>query len=88
MSQSRQPSRHSAQATASHQNRATKALDPAETTRILPVCLLDCEPGVRRIAAQHAPLTDDAVKWLTELAGDPIEEPGVRDVAAARLATR
>lgn len=63
-------------------------LEPAETTRILPVCLLDCEPGVRRIAVQHAPLTDDAVTWLTELAGDLIEEQDVRDAAAARLASR
>ncbi|NUO55429.1 MAG: hypothetical protein HOV78_02135 [Hamadaea sp.] len=63
-------------------------LDPEETTRLLPVCLLDCEPGVRLIAAQHAPLTDDTVKWLTELAGDPMEEDGVRDAAAARLTSR
>ncbi|NUR71975.1 MAG: hypothetical protein HOU81_14240 [Hamadaea sp.] len=63
-------------------------LEPAETARLLPICLLDCEPGVRRIAAQHAPLTDDAVRWLTELAGDPIEEDGVRDAAAARLTSR
>jgi hypothetical protein len=47
--------------------------------------LLDCQPRVRLLAAQHTPLTDDAYRWLTELRDDPIEEEEIRSAAAERL---
>lgn len=65
--------------------RSLLLLDPQRTTAVLPVHLLDCEPQVRLLAAQHTPLTDDARRWLTELCDDPIEEEEIRSVAAERL---
>jgi hypothetical protein len=66
--------------------RSLLLLDPQHTTARLPIQLLDCEPQVRLLAAQHTPLTDDALRWLTELRDDPIEEVEIRTTAAARLA--
>lgn len=60
-------------------------VDRQQTTENLPIQLLDCEPGVRLLAAQHTPLTDDARHWLAELRDEPIEVEEVRDAAAERL---
>jgi hypothetical protein len=65
--------------------RALLLLDPQGTTPVLPIHLLDCEPGVRLLAARNAPLTDDSRRRLTELRDDPIEEDEVRRTAAQRL---
>ncbi|MFI0445233.1 hypothetical protein [Actinomadura sp. 6N118] len=47
--------------------------------------LWDCEEGVREIAAQSAPLTQETRIRLQRLHHDPAEEPEVRAAAAARL---
>lgn len=60
-------------------------LDPDKTTAVLPSYLLDCEPDVRLLAAQHTPLTDQTRRWLLTLRDDPVEEASVRQAAAARL---
>jgi hypothetical protein len=65
--------------------RSLLILDPQRTTALLPIHLLDCEPQVRLLAAQHTPLTDAAHRWLTELRDDPIEEDEIRCAAAERL---
>jgi hypothetical protein len=65
--------------------RSLLLLDPERTSEILPIHLLDCQAGVRLLAARHTPLTGDARRWLTELRDDPIEDQQVRDAAAARL---
>lgn len=62
--------------------RSLLLLDRQRTLDILPTYLLDCEPEVRLLAAQHTPLTDDARIWLTELRDDPIEEKEARNAAA------
>ncbi|GAB4104497.1 hypothetical protein GCM10028790_35160 [Micromonospora taraxaci] len=56
-----------------------------KTSDVLLSYLLDCEPDVRLLAAQHAPLTDQTQRWLLTLRDDPIEEASVRQAAAARL---
>ncbi|GIH21589.1 hypothetical protein [Rugosimonospora africana] len=61
-------------------------LDPPRTTRVLPFFLLDREPAVRLLAAQHTPLTDQARDWIIQLRDDPIEDDEVRHAAAQRLA--
>ncbi len=61
------------------------ALDPERTMPMLPLGLLDCEPRVRLLAAEHTPLTDDARQWLADLSRDPIEEDDVREAAGRRL---
>ncbi|RFS85271.1 hypothetical protein D0T12_09460 [Actinomadura spongiicola] len=48
--------------------------------------LWDCEEGVRREAAQFAPVTSETRIRLQRLHHDASEEPGVRAAAAARLA--
>lgn len=53
---------------------------------MLPFFLLDCEPAVRLLAAQHTPLTDQARDWVIQLRDDPIEDDEVRHAAAQRLA--
>lgn len=68
--------------------RSLLLLDPQRTTALLPIHLLDCEPKVRLLAAQHTPLTDDARRWLTELRDDRIEEEEIRRAAANRLNAR
>ncbi|GAB2925162.1 hypothetical protein GCM10027280_10560 [Micromonospora polyrhachis] len=65
--------------------RSLLLLDPQRTTDALPIHLLDCEPEVRLLAAQHAPLTEHAQRWLAELRDDPIEEEKVRRAAADRV---
>ncbi|MEU8008886.1 hypothetical protein [Micromonospora parva] len=60
-------------------------LDPDKTTAVLPSHLLDCEPDVRLLAAQHTPLTDQTRRWLLTLRDDPVEEASVRQAAAARI---
>lgn len=65
--------------------RSLLLLEPAKTTVVLPLHLLDCEPDVRLLAAQHAPLTDQTQRRLLTLRDDPIEETSVRQAAAARL---
>ena len=65
--------------------RSLLQLDPPGTTTMLPLFLLDCEPKVRLLAAQHTPLTERARRWLTELRDDPIEDDDVRHIAAQRL---
>ena len=64
--------------------RSLLLLDPQRTTDALPIHLLDCEPEVRLLAAQHAPLTEHAHRWLAELRDDPIEEEEIRRAAADR----
>ncbi len=61
------------------------ALDPGRTERLLPICLLDCEPQVRLLAAQRTPMTDDARQWLTGLGLDPLEEDAVREAVEQRI---
>ncbi len=61
------------------------ALDTERTTQLLPLGLLDCEPGVRLLAAEHTPPTDDARQWLADLSRDPLEEDDVREAAGRRL---
>jgi hypothetical protein len=48
--------------------------------------LWDCEEGVRREAAQSAPITDETRIRLQRLHHDTSEEPDVRAAAGARLA--
>lgn len=61
------------------------ALDPDRTERLLPLCLLDCEPQVRLLAARYTPMTDDAQQWLAGLGQDPLEEDAVREAAGQRI---
>jgi hypothetical protein len=64
--------------------RSLLLLDRQDTIENLPIHLLDCEAGVRLLAAQRTPLTDDARRWLAELRDDPIEDEQVRNAAAER----
>ncbi|MFE4973111.1 hypothetical protein ACFRAR_13475 [Kitasatospora sp. NPDC056651] len=48
--------------------------------------LWDCEPDARLLAVGHAPGRPDALRRIAELRDDPIEDPGVREAAATRLA--
>lgn len=48
--------------------------------------LWDCEEGVRELAVEHVARTPEVRDRLTYLRDDPMEEPGVRGAAAARLA--
>ncbi|WP_345638087.1 hypothetical protein [Rugosimonospora acidiphila] len=66
--------------------RSLLLLDATRTTRVLPFFLLDCEPTVRLLAAQHTPLTDQSRYWIIQLRDDPIEDDEVRHTAAQRLA--
>ncbi|WP_232425375.1 hypothetical protein [Pseudofrankia inefficax] len=65
--------------------RSLLLLDQPDTMNTLAIYLLDCEPEVRRIAAENAPLTSEARRWLTELRDDPIEDHDVKHTAARRL---
>ncbi|MGI5168904.1 hypothetical protein ACQEU3_31605 [Spirillospora sp. CA-253888] len=49
--------------------------------------LWDCEEGVREIAVQLAPLTQETRTRLQRLHHDAAEEPGIRATAAARMIT-
>jgi len=64
--------------------RSLLLLDAQGTTRVLPVHLLDCEPEVRLLAAQHTPLDEDAHRWLNQLRDDPVEDEAIRHAAAQR----
>jgi hypothetical protein len=66
--------------------RSLLLLDQPGTTGMLPFFLLDCEPGVRLLAAQHTPLTNHARRWLTELCDDPIEDDDIQHASAQRIA--
>ncbi|OHV57970.1 hypothetical protein [Pseudofrankia sp. BMG5.36] len=66
--------------------RSLLLLDPDNTRNALPIFLLDCEPDVRHLAAQHTSLiTDDAHQWLTELRDDPIENNDIKHTATQRI---
>jgi hypothetical protein len=62
-----------------------RLLDPVGIAGVLPIFLLDCEPGVRLLASKHTPLTDDARRWLTEISKDPLEEDDIRKAATERI---
>ncbi|BCJ50587.1 hypothetical protein Asp14428_20620 [Actinoplanes sp. NBRC 14428] len=65
--------------------RALLVLDPAGSGELLVEGLWDCESDVRELAAAHASPGRPVRDRLAELSGDPIETPGVRAAAAARL---
>ncbi|WP_027345763.1 hypothetical protein [Hamadaea tsunoensis] len=68
--------------------RSLLILDRDRVTGLLPTCLLDCEPGVRLLAAEHvdsgSPL---AQQLLAELRDDALENAEVRAAAGVRLAS-
>jgi hypothetical protein len=68
--------------------RSLLILDRDRVTRLLPACLLDCEPGVRLLAAEHVDIgCPVAQQLLVELHDDPLEDAEVRAAAGARLAS-
>jgi hypothetical protein len=66
--------------------RAYLMIDPAGAEEWLVEGLWDCEEGVRELAVAHVPLAAEVRRRLKYLRDDPMEEPGVRGAAAARLA--
>jgi hypothetical protein len=66
--------------------RAYLMIDPAGAEEWLVEGLWDCEEGVRELAVAHVPLAAEVSHRLSYLRDDPMEEPGVRGAAAARLA--
>jgi hypothetical protein len=65
--------------------RAYRAADPRAAADRLVEGLWDCEAGVRELAAGHVGLSAVVRDRLSYLRDDPMEEPAVRGVAAARL---
>jgi hypothetical protein len=65
--------------------KALLVLDPDATRERLPDALSDCESDVRLLAAQHTPLTSEAIEGLSRLRADTIESNEVREAAATRL---
>jgi ribosomal protein S28E/S33 len=65
--------------------RAYLEVDAARAELALREGLWDCEGEVRLLAAQRVSLTPRVRRRLTYLRDDPIEAPGVRATAAARL---
>lgn len=61
-------------------------LDHDRVMKLLPVCLLDCEPAVRLLAAEYVDSADPvAQQLLAELRDDSLEDAKVRAAAGARL---
>jgi hypothetical protein len=67
--------------------RSLVLLDRPRTTRMLPLFLLDCEPAVRLLAAQHTALTGQARYWIIQLRDD-VRDIQVLLAALDRLADR
>ncbi|GAA3912852.1 hypothetical protein [Actinoplanes auranticolor] len=65
--------------------RAYRIADPAVAESSLVEGLWDCEEDVRRVAAEHVVLDAETRERLSYLRDDPMEDAGVRGVAAARL---
>ncbi|MEU4619875.1 hypothetical protein AB0G04_07835 [Actinoplanes sp. NPDC023801] len=65
--------------------KALLVLDPDNCERKLTEGVFDCEPGVRLVAVEHAPLTPLIRRRLLDLGADPLEDDEVRAAAGTRL---
>ncbi|MCA9646602.1 MAG: hypothetical protein KC492_38210, partial [Myxococcales bacterium] len=69
-----------------HLTEVLAGVDPEFSTTLAVECLWDCEPDSRRLGVLHADPADVRVrKRLEEIAVDAAEEPGVRELAQAKL---